>query len=844
MSIVVWVRRYSLHFLIAVICPISAYAEEAIQFNSNFLKKINGQENVDLSLFEYSSYVLPGNYLVDVYVNHQYVEQFDLVFSVPDQVTAEVDQSNQPRVRAQPCLTLAMLNRWGIEIGKVPAWKNIADNVCVDLIQTIPYSAINFDVAKQRLNISVPQAALYKVARDSVSPTLWRDGINAARINYQWIATQHSAKSTSITGMFESGINLGAWRIRQRSNYHQHDQHRRWQTLETNATRDLQPWKSSLILGDVFTQGDIFPGVGLRGAQIIPNHSMLPYRLQGYAPVIRGTAQTNATVTIKQNGYVVYTALVAPGPFVIDDLAPISAQNDFEIIVAEADGRITRTIESYSSLPMQLREGSQRFNLAMGQYRNQKEGAKPWLWQGTMAYGVTTNTTAYGGGQISDNYQNVLVGIARSLGIYGSTSVDMSHVRYGKNSTYHHGQAVRFQYVKLFSSTKTTMQFSSHYHLRSFVTFSESVEPFSKNHHHRLHSRLEYRITQSLDKGQLNAQLQTMRYWQGSQKRQVQVGYYANFKKVNYGIDYTHCLERINSDEQRAVERRLSLSLSISLDNFFYSQHNALLNYYATSYLGQGVTQTVGTSGSFTNTNFPWSYNASVSQSSSSGKSSNVGVQLQSAYANVGLNYSQGAGYYSRSASISGGMVAHQHGVTLSPPLSETVVLISAPGASGIRVAEQSQIKTNADGYAVLPYATPYRKNRITLQTEDLGDEVEIANAVLDIVPTKGAIAFAEYPTRRGYKILLVVKDQQNKPLPLGAEVKDQQGKQMGVVGVGGQIYLTGALAQDKLTVVMLKQQRTMSCKLEYALSPADVERYKKISQSGILKINSECLED
>lgn len=50
---------------------------------------------------------------------------------------------------------------------------------------------------------------------------------------------------------------------------------------------------------------------------------MLPQSQQGYAPVVRGVADSNATVTVSQNGYTIYENHSGPGPFVIDDPFPI-----------------------------------------------------------------------------------------------------------------------------------------------------------------------------------------------------------------------------------------------------------------------------------------------------------------------------------------------------------------------------------------------------------------------------------------------------------------------------------------------------------------------------------------
>jgi outer membrane usher protein FimD/PapC len=57
-------------------------------------------------------------------------------------------------------------------------------------------------------------------------------------------------------------------------------------------------------------------------------------------------------------------------------------------------------------------------------------------------------------------------------------------------------------------------------------------------------------------------------------------------------------------------------------------------------------------------------------------------------------------------------VLAHANGITLSQPLNDTVVLVKAPGAGGVKVENQTGVRTDWRGYAVLPYATEYRENR------------------------------------------------------------------------------------------------------------------------------------
>lgn len=59
---------------------------------------------------------------------------------------------------------------------------------------------------------------------------------------------------------------------------------------------------------------------------------MLPSSMRGFAPEINGIAQSNARITVSQNGNVVYQTYVAPGPFSIKDLYPTGSSGTYRSI--------------------------------------------------------------------------------------------------------------------------------------------------------------------------------------------------------------------------------------------------------------------------------------------------------------------------------------------------------------------------------------------------------------------------------------------------------------------------------------------------------------------------------
>lgn len=99
-----------------------------------------------------------------------------------------------------------------------------------------------------------------------------------------------------------------------------------------------------------------------------------------------------------------------------------------------------------------------------------------------------------------------------------------------------------------------------------------------------------------------------------------------------------------------------------------------------------------------------------------------------------------------------GGLVVHPYGIAATQPLGETMALVKADNAAGVKVANNGGIYTDSKGFAVVPYVTPYRQNSLSLDTATLNNNTDVLNDTRTVVPTKGALALADYPTVTGYK--------------------------------------------------------------------------------------------
>ncbi|MBA1733864.1 fimbria/pilus outer membrane usher protein, partial [Escherichia coli] len=115
-----------------------------------------------------------------------------------------------------------------------------------------------------------------------------------------------------------------------------------------------------------WTASDIFDSTQIRGARLYTDNDMLPASQNGFAPVVRGIAKSNATVIIRQNGYVIYQSAVPQGAFEITDLNTASTGGDLDVTIKEEDGSEQRFTQPYASLAILKREGQTDVDVSVG----------------------------------------------------------------------------------------------------------------------------------------------------------------------------------------------------------------------------------------------------------------------------------------------------------------------------------------------------------------------------------------------------------------------------------------------------------------------------------------------
>lgn len=831
--------------IFVALASMNSYAENV--FNPAFLSS-DPAAVADLSRFQ-SGNQAPGNYRVDIWVNDVFLFTKDITFN------AAHDGSHDDTGLA-PCLSVKTLQKMGVNTAFKPQLASAAPDTCIDLPTVIEGATTEFDFDQQRLNVSIPQVAMNSSARGYIPPSQWDEGVDALLLNYNFSGSDsrdlnaggHTEKNYFLG--LNSGFNYGPWRLRDYSTWSYNNTaqsgNSRWHHINTYLERAIIPLRSELVIGDSSTPSDVFDSLSFRGVQLASDDNMLPDSLRGFAPTIRGIANSHARVTVKQNGYTIYQTYVPPGAFEINDLFPTSSSGDLVVQVKETDGSVNTYSVPYSTVPLLQRDGHVKYALTAGDYRsNSPQQDSPGFAQATVIWGLPAGMTAYGGTQLANDYKAAALGLGMNIGRLGALSVDVTQARSTLvDETTHNGASLRFLYAKSLNQFGTNFQLLGYrYSTQGFYTLDETtwkrmsgfvtddseegdhnapvfIDYYNLNNNKR--DKLQLNVSQQLgDSGSLYFSGSRQSYWGTNEANTLlQAGYSGNIKGVSWNLNYSY--NKIpgldGADKRIALGASIPLSLWLSPGGDITQQsHSMYATYNVSSDTHGNTSQSAGFNGTALDDD---NLNYSIQQGYQSGSEHNANGAVNVGYdgswgsATAGYNYSNNGDYQQLNYGLSGGMVVHNEGITLSQPLGNTNVLIAAPGAKNVSVEDVSGLKTDWRGYAVVPYATTYRRNRMSLDTNSLPDNIDLDDNVVEVVPTRGALVRADFTAHVGARALINLKHA-GKAVPFGALVSSDEGSS--IVGDDGQVYLSGLPLKGKLTAKW-GDSASQTCSVSYQL--------------------------
>jgi outer membrane usher protein len=467
--------------------------------------------------------------------------------------------------------------------------------------------------------------------------------------------------------------------------------------------------------------------------------------------------------------------------------------------------------------------------------------------QATMQRGFTNLLTGYAGAEASQGYGAVLLGSALNTR-YGAFAMDVTsaHTQIPGLNTLS-GQSVRLNYSKIMAQTGTALSVAAYrystsgylslgdaarardYARRGLPVFASGaaqpllingvpisglltpaqqaalvgVDPgglLAPTGVDRLRNNFSLTLSQQLGQrsGSLYVNGSVRDYWnRGGTDSQFQLGYNNTIGPVSYNLSASRERDLFGRSDNRYM-----INVTIPLGN---GEHAPLFT-GGLSHDSTGDTQQQATLNGTAGVDNRYSYGATAThdsggQTGSVGSTGSINGGYRGTQVQLNAGFGAGHGYSQASLSVAGGIVAHPGGITFGQSLGDTMAIIEAPEAVGARVGNAAGVRVDRSGYALVPYLTPYVLDTINIDPSGLPLDVQLDNTSSQVAPRAGAVVLVKFKGESGRFLLIQAHLADGGTLPFGAEVQNEQGQPVGMVGQAGRIMVRVQRASGRLDV-------------------------------------------
>lgn len=745
----------------------------AEELNTDFLRNVSGIPSVLQSGIAYPS----GEYYVDIIVNDRRYGRMPLIISQAEESEGII------------CLSPDWLRKAGI-IVKPESYQDTFDNVrgCYALARNSSTRA-EFDYSAQSINFIIPQAYLL----DKSDPTLWDYGINGFRLTYNGNFNKNSDDELNAFGSFNASLNLGRWVLTSNMNATRNGGENHFQTNDITLSTAISELQGDLMLGRSQSRTELFNDFGFYGAALRSNSSMRSRKASGYAPVISGIATGSSRITITQDGYTVYSTVVPPGPYRLDDIAP-TGNGNLMVTVEDDTGRKTVTEYPVATLPSLLRPGESNYNVAVGQKSHSSDvqdafsSGEGIFMLGSYDYGfnaLTLNMASI----LGEDYQSGGIGTTLPLGRLGaiSTGVNVAKASYENGNT-KQGGSVSFKYAKSFSNRTDLQLLTYRYQTQGYTEYSD-FRPKDTDYFAREKARYEARLSHRFDSMYLSASYWEQSYWDQSNN--------TSSANLSASTTFSGASVFVNGSHTRYAwggKADYSASLGISIPFTFGGSP-----YYSTNSVGYsrngGTSYNTGVS-AIVNDRLNYDLNANSSSRGDTGASASASYAFDAIQTNLQVaqnkNRTSVAGRVSGSAIVTG-----KTGLILTKQASDTIAVVKIKDMPGITF--NNSLPTNNSGETVV-YMSSYVPSSISINMDNMPDNMELMNTSFNVIPTERAIVYREFDVKHVLRYILRLKDEKGTALT-GGSARTEQKLDAGFVTNNGVLLMNMLTIPKRVTV-------------------------------------------
>lgn len=778
-----------------------------------FYNQVQAQTELDLSFIQgkntsipdilnQSTGNIPGDYIVDVFFNNKKITKKNL----------KIDSNDVKHI----CLSIDWLKSLDIPINYDNLEKNLkSSNKCLYL-NKIPGGNVIFDYSQQSLKISLPQTML----NNNHSDNKWDYGTSGFLLNYSINANKNYShdnlgRSENLYANIDFNANYGKWVF---STNFAGSSNEGVSSPDITLSTAVKSLRGDFIIGKSITQSSIIPDFSFVGVSLRSNSSMTSWMNRGYAPVIQGNLNSNSLVTVKQGDYILFNKNLPAGPYLLDNLAPIS-NGDLSVITTDINGKKSVRIYPVTTLPSLLRENDFNYNFVTGIKTDSNQSDENIFGLLSIDYGFGFGTTNFAA-IVHPDYQSLGSGLTLPLGEFGAISTSLNYaVSHYDSASYQlsnkrrqQGLSAVLQYAKDFGEN-TNLQ------LLSYRYTGKGYNDFSNFDSHDIHidaekkNRFEAIVSQRINNAYLNASGWIQSYRGGKKDDSgLNLSLSTAINDISLGINGSYDYSESLGDNYSA-----SLNITIPVNLWQKTQFiNNGFNYDSINGSSYNSGLSFTPDNRVTNT-----VNLNVGKDQ---KTASIYTGIQFDDINTGFSISQNNNITALSAHASGSLVgAENTGFILSSQHLNTVAVAHIDDIDNVMFNGSSY--TNKDGNALISL-TSYQPNSIVMNTNNISENIELLDTNYDVYPTSKAILVKNFKYLKVNRYLLKVVDKDGHSLPMGSQALSDKNIDVGMITNNG-ILVASLLSKSKFIAVRNGEKL---CKINLSLVTANTNKISNVS--------------
>jgi outer membrane usher protein len=559
------------------------------------------------------------------------------------------------------------------------------------------------------------------------------------------------------------------------------------QRLDTFWRFDMPDRMQSLVIGDaVGVSGGWSRPARFGGLRWGRDFSMRPGFVTLPQPSITAEAALPSTVDVLVNNSRRLSQAVPPGPFSLTNVPVVTGAGEINLVVRDLLGQETILRQSYYTSPRLLAAGLTDFSLEAGRLRYgyaQDSEYRDAFGAGTLRAGLTPSLTAEGRLEVQRQRRAAGLELAGLLGTWGVAHTALAVSQGSTSDADERGYLAQFgiERATLHGGGAVSYQRTS----RGFAQFGELTA--AQRPRSRLVANLGGPLADRLSGG-ISYVRQDL--WNGERftllagSLSVPV-----LQTASLSISFS---QRLDGDRPWQAAASLNLPISGQVHMSTRAERDPD---------GRPALSVDASSPAPAGPGMGWS----VEGSTRSGQRARGTVMYNTSHLEGVLQVAADANRTPALRASARGSIGMLGGLVFaSRPIGQgSFAVVEVPGMANVPIKRSHQVvaRTSSNGRAFLPGLLPWQDNELEIDPTDLPLDVVVGDVVKQVIPYSASGSIVRFEVRRARQALLILRQPDGKPVPVGTLVRLPDGTEFSA-GLRGEVWLTDlAAGQQEIDV-------------------------------------------